>query len=174
MRLSTAGAILLAGSLAVGPAAAAPHRPIPAQCPADFGFRIEDGYGNCVDSDSGTVTKDMVMDADITIALHFTRAEMDTIYRAFVGLDVFDLPEPHPEINLPSDVVTTTSPSTWTRFEVRGRGLRKRFEWNDNDSFNLRRSTEAGHMFKAAQVVQRILDRRPEYARLPRPRGGYL
>jgi hypothetical protein len=62
-------------SLAGGqPAAAAPHAQPPHHRPADFGFRIQNGWGECVDSDSGTVTKDMVRGPDTTVALRFTPA----------------------------------------------------------------------------------------------------
>jgi len=174
VKVNFGATIVLACAVVAGDLAAAPQPSPPAHRPADFGFRIEDGYGNCVDSDSGRVTKDMVIGPDTTIALQFTAAEMDTIYRAFVGLDVFDLPEPHPEINLPSDVVTTGDPSTWHRFEIRGRGLQKRFEWSTLNAYFLRNSSDAARMFREEQVVQRLLERRPEYARLPRPRRGYF
>jgi hypothetical protein len=96
---------------------------------------------------------------------------MDTIFSAFVGLGVFELREPHPDFSMPHNGLQRIGPGTWNRFEIRGRGLGKRFEWSDDEWENFRESTEAEQLFRAVQIVQDILDRKPEYARLPPPRG---
>jgi len=163
--------LLAFGWVAMHSSLAAPAARPPAHRPADFGFRIEDGWGNCVDSDSGRVTKDLVRGPDTTIAIRFRPAEMDTIYRAFVGLDVFGLPEPHPDFNWPRGQLTTAAPNTWHRFEIRGHDVQKSFAWSDGERNPFRMTAGSERFFMAIHVVEQMVSRRPEYARLPGPRA---
>ena len=65
------------GSVAEG---CANDRPIERrQAPANFGFVLETGWGEKVDTFRGLVTKDLVADPDTTIALALSGAELDSV-----------------------------------------------------------------------------------------------
>ena len=170
--LAVLGALAVLGTteppLFAGPARAHAHTKIPKIRPSDFGFRLEDGWHGCVDSDSGTVREEINRGGDTTFVLRFTPSELDTIYAEFLRVGIFGVTEPHPPFDPPGDVVETIEPETWHRFEIRGAGLEKHFWWEGESSVSFRGSPEAPRLFAALRIVEDTVQRRPEYIGLRR------
>jgi hypothetical protein len=67
------------------------------ETPQKSGFNFIFKYGvtgrNTLDTFQGTFTKDMIMDAAITIDLTLTAEEMDSVYQKMLGIDLFSYPD---------------------------------------------------------------------------------
>jgi hypothetical protein len=151
----------------------APRFPHIAHAPRDFGIHLEDDRGFCVDTDSGRVTKDMVVGPDTTVELHLSRAELDTLYTAFVEWRLFDLPEPNPGLGPPAKTMWIESPSFIYAFRVRAHGHTKHFWWNTANGSPNQPKDAWDRLWRTVLLVERFVMRCPEYVRLPAAQGGY-
>lgn len=134
-----------------------------------FGFLLESGYGEKVDTFSGLVTKDMVGDPDTTIRLRLTEAELDTIYQAAIAIRLFDYPEP-----CPPQVGNPWVPSTTMRLKIRAGWVTKEFSWETGYGPAVGAEDEWRGLRQFVRLIERVVENRSEYRALPRAKGGYL
>ena len=156
------------GSVAEG---CANDRPIERrQAPANFGFVLETGWGEKVDTFRGLVTKDLVADPDTTIALALSGAELDSIYQKVEEVRLFELPVLHAPTNCGG------VPSTWVRLEVRSDTRERQFRWEYwwACSGSLQATKTWKGLVQVVELIRSIVSARPEYKALPRPRGAYM
>jgi hypothetical protein len=113
----------------------------------------------------------MVIGPDTTFALTLTSAEMDTIYQAVIAMRFFDLPEPCPPFT-PSG---TYEPGFGVDhfFEIHAGGEIKRLRWKGGYLVP-HPSDDWKSLHELQAMIWRMVERKPEYRALPRPRGGYL
>jgi hypothetical protein len=133
-----------------------------------FAFVYEDGWGTRVDSRAGTVTRDMVGNPDTTVALQLSPAEMRSLYRTFRRVHLLDVREPRP-VMPPTHQMTTLR--TWWRLDVRMDGREKHFFRDDLAVFDRPLPAQWQALFTSLDSIGAIVQRRPEWKRLPRPRG---
>jgi len=153
-------ALVLALALCVASPAAGAHR---------FAFVLSDDRGFRVDSRAGTVTKDMVIGPDTTVALRLTRDELRRIEEKCRTWHILRVHEPHPPYALP---VQSYDPSLRWTLEVWMDGAHRRFTWVE---WAQTKETPAWHaLFAVENRILSIVHARPEWANLPYPRGGIL
>lgn len=134
-----------------------------------FGFLLESGYGERVDTFSGLVTKDMVGDPDTTIRLQLSEAELDTIYEAAMAIRLFHYPEP-----CPAQSGNPWVPSTTMRLKIRAGWATKEFSWDTGYGPAVGAEDEWRGLRQFIRLIDRIVQSRDEYMALPRASGGYL
>jgi hypothetical protein len=141
------------------------------RAPKDFAVYFEDSHGNKIDTVKGEVTKDLVDQPDRTIQVWLTREEKERIYAKFVEYRLFDLREPSPQTD--SGRFEEVAPSISIRFEVTANGVVKRFSW-PGQSTNNTSSHQWRRLRLALGFVRGVVEARPEYRRLPKPKAAYL
>lgn len=153
------------------PPAASPRRPEDERIYplSAFTFRLETDDGEVVDAGRGIVTKDMVVDQDITTTLILTPAELDQIRRKLIEIHFFEMADPVPSLT------RSTTPDTKFIFEATAGGRTKRLSWKwstgiedhnyPSDDWKRRRDL--------INLIREIVAARPEWKALPPTRGLY-
>jgi hypothetical protein len=137
--------------------------------PSNFGFVYETGYGEKIDTFSGTVTKDLVSEPDRTIRLRLSKRELRKVYEAMVQHGLFAVAEPHPAYR-PN---CSQDPHTTHRFEITAGDVVRQFSWSDEWCPGGMES-EWGPLYRVLGVIRSIVESRAEYRRLPDPKAVYL
>jgi hypothetical protein len=133
---------------------------------AGFSFVLGYSTGFEIDTFHGTVTKDLVEDRDTTVTLRLSPAEMDSIYQAMIAMRFFDLPQPHPPFHEEHMVV----PMTGITYEAHAGPAVQRLEWSTGDR---RPSDDWKRLHRLVRRIEDMVERKPEWQALPRPRGAY-
>jgi hypothetical protein len=133
-----------------------------------FGFDWSTASGWRVDTFHGTVTEDRMADPDTTIALVLTPTEMDSIYQRVIEIRLFDLPKPRQPAQGPQ--WDPNSRDEW-RFLARAGLAEQDLVWHTNERLP---DDDSKRVIGLMKMIQRIVQRRPEYRALPPPRGHYL
>jgi hypothetical protein len=139
----------------------------------DFGFRLE--VGDCaterLDTSTGIFTKDLggFPARKATANITLTDAQMSAIYRVIEEIRFFDYPSVFVGVRLDAHVLTTFSPSTIYRFEVRNAGAAHTVSWNDSTKPT---TPEADRLRDLFSMVLGFIHEHPEFKRLPRPSVG--
>ena len=140
---------------------------------SDFNFIFKYGVTgrNTLDTLQGTFTKDMVMDAAITIKLTLSGEEMDSIYQKMVEIDFFSYPDKF-SVDVPEgELKTEVSPYATYFFRVTYGAKTKELLWHDK----LTNSDEKADKLKELiNFIRNIIESREEYKNLPEARSGYL
>lgn len=129
--------------------------------------RFESGFRDVLDTFTGNLTKDLVLDGTITIPFWLTRSEQETILAAAEREQFFALPD---SLWSTAFVVIDPDPSPdLLRIQVNGRD--KTVVWN---YAALATTLEGQRIQRLAAIIRRIIEAKPEYRRLPAARGGYI
>ena len=133
------------------------------------GFNVLFRYGvtsrNELNTFNSTYTKDMVLDPPITIWLYLSDEEMNQIRQKVVEINLFNLPE------------TISSRNDGWRIEpqdnfflmVQNGSTIKTVTWNSNSEVN----EVEQNLTQLANLIESIVEQRPEFKALPLPNGGY-
>lgn len=160
---------LVATSLIAG---SCDNTPITSQGP---GFKLIFKYGvgakNVLDTFAGTYTKDMIIDPSITIPLALTEAEKTSIYQKMVEIDFFSYPDVFKVDVPPGGQATIVTPHTTYYFKVEYDSRVKELKWEDEIVNPDERATRLKTLIN---FIQKIIESRDEYKKLPEARGGYL
>jgi hypothetical protein len=135
-----------------------------------------DGWGNFVDTAAKTFLYDRISEPDTTVVMRWTRAQLDTMRRAAVALDILELPEPHPEMKpLADGTAVLVTPDHGFILELELNGVSRRFEWSET----IQASGTAVHpeqwdrLEKFTRLLNAMLARHPAYRALPPLNSGY-
>jgi hypothetical protein len=138
--------------------------------PKDFAIRLAYGVaGRCsLDTVKGTYTHDMVVDPSVTIPMQLTDAEMDTVYQLVREAKFFSYSKP-----IRNDGhMMRWSPETVVRLFVRAGGKTREIEFSQPQPVHPDESTR--RVKTLMFTIMRMIERKPEYKALPRPRAGYI
>ncbi|MEQ1832066.1 MAG: hypothetical protein ABL977_03340 [Candidatus Eisenbacteria bacterium] len=168
-------------------AARRPARTLPlragdtARFPRDrFGFVFSSERGTRIDTRSGTMTIDRVMDPDTTIALRFSEAELDTLYKEAIAIRLFD------ELTLDPEHKDAEAISSSQRYglSVRTGASEREFGWQSYALADGRWADGSWAAGRAADDWKRLNEfvghaagiarRHAEYRALPPARGVYI
>jgi hypothetical protein len=140
---------------------------------SDFNFIFKYGFSgrNTLDTFKGTFTKDMVLDAPITIELRLSQEEMNSIYQKMVEIDFFNYPDKF-SVTVPSGVPETrVMPYSTYFFKVTYNGRTKELLWHEK----VTNSEEgADKLRELINLIRNIIESKEEYKKLPEPKSGYL
>jgi hypothetical protein len=143
--------------------------------PADRRFNISFKYGiggrNELDTFHNEFTKDLLLDGTITVPFVLSDAELRSIESKLVQMGFFDYPDVIRP--LPSDTIVSFDPSALYAFEVRRDDFTKNLVW-DTGLTALHPSEPVRKLQDAITFITIIIESKPEYQRLPAPRGNYL
>jgi hypothetical protein len=139
------------------------------------GFNLIFKYGfsgrNELDTYRGTFTKDMGLDAPITIGLRLTAEEMETIYRKIVEVDFFSYPDKF-SVNLPAGVLETRPlPYDTYFFRVTRDGQTKELLWHEKVTNS---EPRADKLRELINLIRGMIESKDEYKNLPESKSGYL
>ena len=140
---------------------------------SDFNFIFKYGVTgrNTLDTFQGTFTKDMVMDAAITIKLTLSGVEMDSIYQKMSEIDFFNSPDKF-SVDVPEgEIKTEVTPYSTYFFRVTYGAKTKELLWHDK----LTNSDEKADKLKELiNLIRSIIESKEEYKQLPEAKSGYL
>ena len=138
--------------------------------PADFGILIESTSGERIDTFEGVVTKDLVGARDTTIELAFTVAELDTLHRAVWTAGLFEVPTPHPSIDLRGGMASDFA----THVRIQSGGRTREFFWEHKHAPAPSAAREWQRLNSVIRCARRMVERHPDYLALPMQQGAYL
>jgi hypothetical protein len=133
-----------------------------------FDFAWSNEAGNGLDTFRGIASKDLISLPDTTVALVLTAAEKDSVYEVVIRMRLLDPQTPF--ISHRSECVI--APRFLNTLRVESGPFTRTVQWYgacpDQTTEDLRR---LAHL---RQLIDRILQRHPEYRALPEARGFYL
>ena len=127
-------------------------------------FKYGVGERNELNTFNNSYTKDMIIDPPITIGLYLSDAEMEQISQEMVAINFFNLSETFPL----SEKLVMPSEGYYVR--VQNGSMTKEVSWSTNSELN---STTENNLQQLANCITGIVEKRPEYTRLPPPNGAY-
>jgi hypothetical protein len=150
-----------------------PHQINPPPRPEHFYFIFTYGPGakNVLNTINGTYTWDMVIGQSVTINMTLTEDDLDRILRKMIEINFFDFPEVF--VVPRKDVYGYVEPFDRYRFFVEYRGFKKSVKWDAEEIYR-KRNNEATALKELCDLIIEIIESKPEYKNLPKPRGGYL
>jgi hypothetical protein len=145
------------------------------ETPQKSGFNFIFKYGvtgrNTLDTFQGTFTKDMIMDAAITIDLTLTAEEMDSVYQKMLGIDLFSYPDKFSVHVADNETKTEVTPYNTYFFKVEYDGKTKELLWHDK---YLNSDASADKLKELINLIKNIIESKAEYQALPESSGGYM
>jgi hypothetical protein len=149
-----------------------PHQINPPPRPEHFNFIFK--YGpmakNVLNTFNGTYTWDMVIDPPVTINMTLTEDDLIRIFSKMIEINFFDYPEVF--VVPQKDVYGYVEPFDRYRFFVEYRGFKKTVKWNAGAIYK-KRNNEATALKELCNLIIEIIESKPEYKTLPKPRSGY-
>jgi len=130
------------------------------------------GAKNILDTFEGTFTKDLIGDPPITIRMWLTDEEINRIERKLDEIGFFDnstLTLYH--IPDAGGVVGIQTPYSTCYLKVQDGTHVKEWSWIDQYVFPKTEAKE--NLDDLSDLIQSIIMAKPEYQKLPKPRGGY-
>ncbi|MEW9673907.1 hypothetical protein [Ammoniphilus sp. 3BR4] len=142
---------------------------MPKQMPQDFEFLVKYGVGNknILNTFEDTFTKDMVVDPAITINLKLSQEEMKTIYDEMRRINILDYPT---RFDPESNIIETPHQSYYLKIQISGE--QKEIYWEQGISSGEDEAIKLKELIDW-YIRDEIIQSRPEYKKLPEPRGGY-
>jgi hypothetical protein len=143
---------------------------LPAIQPADFGFVAAYGpYGrNELDTFKGTFIKDIIRQTkpNPTVELRLTAEELAGLYQDLVSMRVLDLPS---TMDTTNTGITASTPTSY-RVYIRAGGVEKTLTWEHGEFAG---TPEAKALLDWFEKLQRMIEAKPEYQRMPPLEGAY-
>lgn len=146
--------------------------------PADFNliFRYGVDARNILNTFDSTFTRDMIVDSSFVIKLVLTSQELDTIYDLFKMIDFYCYPDTFEPLQATTNakgerVVLDVSPHPTYVFTIQSGGKIKNLWW---DKWTESQSDEAKRLREVIMHIRRTIESKPEYKRLPKPKGHYM
>lgn len=143
---------------------------MPEHMPDDFKFIVKYGVGakNILNTFDDSFTKDMVVDPPITIRLKLSEEEKKTVYHIMRLINIWDYPT-----HFDPETMGMETPHSSYYLKIQMNGKTKEIYWTqagtseEDEAVKLR---ELIHWY----IRDEIVHSRPEYQKLPDPRGGYM
>lgn len=129
------------------------------------------GFGNELNTFTQTYTKDLALDGYITISFWLTTAEQQQILGKMEALDFFNLPDTIRSA-VSGDTALIIHPDPGRQFlRVENTNANKEVSWYyplpENDP-------AANAIIELSEFILNIIHSRPDYQKLPAPRGGWV
>lgn len=139
----------------------------PDSMPEDFAFSVSYGIGskNRIDTYSHKVVKDLIADGKAEATITFSKAEMQTIYRRMMDIDVFG------EKKLIADTGCFRQPSSDDYWKIRIGGVEKTMHITTQ---YCELTDDAQAFMDLRNFVVEMVEGKEEYTALPEPNGAYL
>jgi hypothetical protein len=135
-----------------------------------FGVLAGDDTKNVLNTFDSSFTKDMVVGPPASCRLSFTPAELDTLYWKMRETRFFKYPLQFIPHARPGSEHEIESPRESFRLIVRGGHSTHEVHWSDD----LRSDDPAAKRLQSLfGMIERMLERKPEFKALPRARGVY-
>jgi hypothetical protein len=140
------------------------------QPPDDFAFKFDftPCATNTLDTYRNTYTRELGPgQSPVSIPRTLSPEQMAAVYDALGKIAFFDYPSMFPGGSRTQGEITTISPSTSYRLEVRSAGVVHVVRWDDK---SFPRSEEASRLLRVLDLIDGFVNDRPEVKRLPQPR----
>jgi hypothetical protein len=112
----------------------------------------------------------MVSDPSITIYLHFSPEELDSIHLKMQQIDFFNYPDTF-RINVTNEFEGIVTPFSTYYFFIQKDSLIKKLFWEDKI---INSDKNADKLQKLIGYIIKIIESKRAYQQLPEPRGGYI
>jgi hypothetical protein len=146
-------------------------RNAPQESEFNFIFKYGVTAGNTLDTYKGTFTKDMGLEAPITIELLLSTDEMNSIHQKMTDIDFFNYPDEF-SVTLPAgEIETMVTPYLTYYFKVTDDGRTKELVWHEKITNSEARADRLRELIK---LIRNIIESREEYKNLPKVKSGYL
>jgi hypothetical protein len=144
---------------------------IPQEPEFNFIFKYGVTARNTLDTFKGTFTKDMGLEAPITIGLVLSKDEMDSVQRKMTEIDFFSYPDKFSVILPAGENETRVLPYPTYFFKVTDGGRTKELLWHEKVTNSEARADKLRELIK---LIRSIIERKAEYKALPEAKSGYL
>lgn len=139
--------------------------------PFNFIFRYGVRAKNELDTFDKTYTKDMVMGPPVKIIMSLSKEELTRIYQKMLEINFFDYPDKF-FITVPiGEPIGEVTPYSSYYFKVVYDSKIKELSWDD---YILNKSEKADKLRELIRYIKNIIESKPEYKKLPQPKGGYI
>jgi hypothetical protein len=128
------------------------------------------GAKNILNTFDCTYEKDMVSDPSITIYLHLSPEELDSIHLKMQQIDFFNYPDIF-RINVTNEFEGIVTPFSTYYFYIQTENLVKELYWEDKI---INPDHKAEQLRELIHLILKIIHSEKEYQQLPESRGGYL
>lgn len=154
-----------------------------------FNFVFQYGYSstpkNVLDTYKETYTKDMVSDPSVTVKMVLSGEELDRILQKMKEIDFFDYPDEFFIKIAPGSPSGVVTPNLKYYFKVEHEGIIKELWWDDEiiwqdefikespEEIIIENKGEAEKLYELISLIREIIENKPEYRELPKPKSGY-
>lgn len=140
---------------------------LPEDKPDDFNFILTYGYevGNTINTIDEKYSYDMIMYPSLTIDLKLSELEMNTIYEDMRAINILNYPEVFKPIGH-----LGVNPYQSYDFKIFINGKEKHISWEDE---NLSSKSKAKDLRDLINKIEKIIESKDEYKKLPPRKGGY-
>lgn len=129
------------------------------------------GFGNELNTFTQTYTKDLALDGYITIPFWLTTAEQQQILDKMESVDFFHLPDTIRKV-VSGDTAVTFEPDPGRQFlRAEYPNANKEVSWYYPLPAN---DPAANAISELSEFIQNLIHARPDYQKLPPPRGGRI
>ena len=137
----------------------------------DFNLKFSYGVGarNILNTFQNTYTKDLILDGTVTVPFALSDSELNRISAKMTEIGFFAYPDTF--IVKTGDTVGIITPSNTYIYDVSLKSANKKLYWNDEI---INPDTQAVKLRELNTTIRTIIQSKPEYAKLPPARGGYL
>ena len=140
----------------------------------EFNILMKFGVGsrNELNTFQNTYTKDLVLDGTLTVPLVLSESELNAIKAKLEQIDFFSYPEHLPVLPNGSALVAVEPHSSY-QIEIKNQSTVKTVYWDDALApiyFDIQRK----NLQEIVAFISNIVNQKPEIAKLPSARGGYL
>ena len=134
-------------------------------CGFGFIFKLGIGAGNVLNTFKGSFTRDLIDDSPVIVRMKLTDAEMNIILKKMQEINFFDYPDSF-KISGTAHVM----PSEKHSYEVKCEKLTKKLYWDDCIRAP---NAQAENLRELSRLIWQMIKSKPEFKKLPKPRGGY-
>ena len=140
---------------------------MPKAKPKEFNFVLN--YGICaknqIDTIKGQYTKDMITEPAITTNLVLTEEEMNTIYFEMRKINILSYPDKFTPMSFKRQ-----TPFMTYSIKIFINGKEKNIYWKDEKVSESKKAVKLRELFRK---IDKIIERKEEYKKLPEAKGGY-
>jgi hypothetical protein len=134
-------------------------------------FRYGVHAGNELNTFKDEFTKDMILDPSIKIKMTLTEEELESIYNKMKEIDFFSYPDVFTIPIPPDGNISVVTPYLTYYFKVEFEGGSKELYWEDEIR---NKNEDADRLRELTRFIEKIVESKEEYKKLPEPTSAYL
>lgn len=159
--------VFLSINLLIGCNLGSTKNELPSEKPKDFNFIFSYGVDskNKLDTSTGNYIKDMITDPSISTNINLSDEDINTIYSEIQNINILNYPD-----NFEVESDTLKEPYYTYKFKIIANGIEKNIHWEDKGESTSEKAIQLRELFNK---IQKIIESKEDYKKLPDVSGGY-